>query len=167
MQHGWPALPSGLAYWKGWPYTLLAALTSSLFGLSSWALRVPSALAGSASVPLAWWGTRSILRRMNVSGWPAAAASLLAAYLMGFSAWCLLMSRWGRFYALGQTLFLAGLAVAAVGLSASGPLPRRTLAAFGVLLVVASTTFHAGALLLLALPAALAMGARLDRRDRA
>src|SRR2546426_659626 len=29
MQHGWPALPSGLAYWKGWPYTLLAALTSS------------------------------------------------------------------------------------------------------------------------------------------
>lgn len=164
LRHGYPLLPSGLAYWKGLPYTLCAALVSLIFGLSAWSLRVPPALAGVAAVPLAWYATRSGLRRLGVMGGPAAAASLFAAYMLAFSAWSLLMSRWGRFYEMGLTLFLAGTGVAVSGFGAHRLGARRAWA-FGTIALIASATFHSGVILWLAPIAALILGSRFDARE--
>ena len=164
LRHGYPLLPSGLTYWKGLPYTLGAALVSLVFGLSAWSLRVPPALAGVASVPIAWYAARSGLRRLGVEGAPAAAAGLFAAYLLTFSAWSVIMSRWGRFYEMGLTLFLAGAAVAVSGFGASRLGTRRAWA-FGILALVASMTFHSGVILWMAPLAALILGARAGARE--
>jgi hypothetical protein len=164
LKHGYPLLPSGLMYWKGLPYTLSAALVSLVFGLSAWSLRVPPALAGVAAVPIAWYAVRSGLRRLGLAGPPAAAASLFAAYLLAFSAWSVIMSRWGRFYEMGLTLFLAGAAVAVSGFGAPR-LGARHAWAFGILAFVASATFHSGVILWIAPFAALLFGARVGPRE--
>lgn len=166
LHHGYPLLPSGLAYWKGFPYTFLAGSISAVFGLSAWSLRVPSALFGAAAIPAAWWATRLVLRRLSVSGWAAAVGGLLAAYMLAFSEWCLLMSRWGRFYAMGMTLFLVGVGLAAWGFSPSRSVSTRTVAVFGALVLVASATFHPGGLLLVAPLAAWVLGTRLGAKNR-
>lgn len=162
LQHGYPLLPSGVAYWKGVPYTLLAGAFSGLFGLSSWSLRVPSALAGVVSIPVAWWAARSVLRRLSVAAWPAALGGLFAAYLLAFSQWCVLMSRWGRFYSMGLTLFLLGVGLAASAFSPSRPPSMRSVALFGALLLAAAATFHPGGLLLIAVLAAWVLGTRFE-----
>ena len=104
-----------------------AATDFSTGGLSATSLRWPAALAGTGAVPLAWWGTRLVLRHCGVAralrAWPA----LLAAYLVGFSAWSVFLSRWGRFYSLGQLLFLAGVLLAIAAFTAEGrSAPRLT-----------------------------------------
>src|SRR5262245_21437439 len=164
LRHGYPLLPSGLTYWKGLPYTLCAALVSLVFGLSAWSLRVPPALAGIAAVPIACDAVRSGLRRLGVGGAPAAAASLFAAYLLAFSAWSVLMSRWGRFYEMGLTLFLAGAAVAVSGFGATR-LGTRHAWAFGLLALAASMTFHSGAILWIVPLAAWLFGTRAGARE--
>jgi hypothetical protein len=159
LEHGWPRLPGGEGYWKGWPYTLLASLFS-LGGLSALSLRLPSALASLAAVPLAWWGTRGLLGRCGLPearrAWPA----LLAAWLTGFSAWSVFLGRWGRFYALGQLLFLAGVVLAVAAFTEEGKRARRLTLAFGAVALLAAATLHTGGLLLLALPFAWALGRR-------
>jgi 4-amino-4-deoxy-L-arabinose transferase-like glycosyltransferase len=45
--HAVPVLPSGLVYWRAPFYTYLLAGSTSLFGDTEWALRLPSAIVGS------------------------------------------------------------------------------------------------------------------------
>lgn len=165
MSHLGPLLPSGLAYWKGWPYTLAAAASAALFGLSKFSIRFPSALAGTAAIVLAWWATRRALARAGVAPALAVAAALASAYVLAFSQWSILMSRSARFYELGLALVLAGLAAAIDAFADDGVAGTRdsffATLAFGAIVVVATATFHPGALLLLLVPAYLAIGGRL------
>ena len=165
LRHWYPLLPSGITYWKGWPYTALSALFSIPFGLSTWSLRLPSALSGILAIPLGWAAARGVLARFRTTAWPAAAGGLLCAYLLAFSSWSVLMSRWGRFYEMGQMLFLAGVALAAAGFSAPDRPARWSVPLFGAVLFVAAATFHPGGILLLAPLAALALGVRFTRQQ--
>ncbi len=165
LAHGVPLLPSGLAYWKGWPYTLLAAACSRLFGLSAFSLRLPAALAGIAAIALAWWAARSALRLVGVRPALAAGASLGAAYVLSLSAWSVLMSRNARFYELGLALFIAGAGAAVQGFAREDAGRTKWVVLFGILAVVSSATLHVGGLLLVAPAAAAAMGFRPRRAE--
>jgi hypothetical protein len=170
LDHGRPILPSGLHFWKGFPYTVLCAIPSGLLGLSKWSLRLPSALAGIALVPAAWWLARRTLAGLRFDRWMIAPLALFAAYCVGYSQWLVLMSRTARFYSLGSLIYTLAVIAAlrtVCGREEGTPATSRTadVVSLALATALAAATFHPGGLLLLALPAFLVMGVPLGRRE--
>jgi hypothetical protein len=76
VQNGWPILPSGMFYPRGLSELYLMAASVQIFGESEWAFRLPSALAGVATIYLCYVAGRRFLRpQWNVA--LAATAALL------------------------------------------------------------------------------------------
>jgi Dolichyl-phosphate-mannose-protein mannosyltransferase len=62
VQDGWPILPSGMFYPRGLSELYLMAASVQIFGESEWAFRLPSALAGIATIYLCYLAGRRFLR---------------------------------------------------------------------------------------------------------
>jgi hypothetical protein len=62
LQDGRPILPSGMFYPRGLTELYLMALSVSAFGMSEWAMRLPSALCGVALIALAYAAGKRFLR---------------------------------------------------------------------------------------------------------
>ncbi|HET9446674.1 MAG TPA: glycosyltransferase family 39 protein [Steroidobacteraceae bacterium] len=62
VQDGWPILPSGMFYPRGLSELYLMAASVQIFGESEWAFRLPSALAGVATIYLCYLAGRRFLR---------------------------------------------------------------------------------------------------------
>lgn len=100
LSDGFPHMPSGMAYWRGTPYSYLAAGAALLFGVNEFSIRLPSALFGVVTVPIFF----SLAKRF-IGLLPAT----LASWLLVFSAWHVDMSREGRMYSMFLALVLLGL----------------------------------------------------------
>jgi 4-amino-4-deoxy-L-arabinose transferase-like glycosyltransferase len=62
LQDGRPILPSGMFYPRGMTELYLMALSASVFGMTEWALRLPSALCGVALIALAYAAGKRFLQ---------------------------------------------------------------------------------------------------------
>lgn len=62
VRDGWPILPSGMFYPRGLSELYLMAASVQIFGESEWAFRLPSALAGVATIYLCYVAGRRFLR---------------------------------------------------------------------------------------------------------
>ncbi len=56
-----PTLPSGMHYVRALPQLLMMSVSTSVFGDTEWALRLPSALVGSIGIFIAFWLARRFL----------------------------------------------------------------------------------------------------------
>jgi 4-amino-4-deoxy-L-arabinose transferase-like glycosyltransferase len=97
LADGYPHMPSGMAYWRGAPYSFLAAGAALLFGLSEFSVRLPSVVFGVLTVPIFY-----ALAKRHMAAVPAG----IASWLLVFSAWHIDMSREGRMYAMFLAWFL-------------------------------------------------------------
>ena len=89
LESGIPELPSGMIYLRGGLSLYLMAASADLFGFSEWSMRLPAALFGIATIPLAF-----VFGRMLFS----AQVGLLLAGLMTLSAWDIEFARYARMY---------------------------------------------------------------------
>ena len=71
---GTPTLPSGMFYPRGLSQQYLMVASTQMFGMSEWALRMPSAVAGSLLIPLAFL----VGRRFLAPTWNAAFVASVA-----------------------------------------------------------------------------------------
>jgi hypothetical protein len=86
-----PVFPTGMEYHRALPYTWAAGALVRIFGPEEeWVYRLPAAVAGALSVPMVF-----LLGRMLAGAGPAA----IAALLLAFSEWHLVLSRQARMYA--------------------------------------------------------------------
>jgi hypothetical protein len=126
LLQGWPpALPSGMLYLRGLPFTFLEALVLETWGFDEWSMRLVPVLAAGPRVFAAWWLARPFL---------GPAGALAAAGLLALAPLDVEMSRNARMYSLFATFDL-------VFLAASVQLIRRgryaiTAATAGVLSVL-------------------------------
>lgn len=98
LDGGLPILPSGMVYPRGLTQLYMMALSVQAFGESEWALRLPSALWGTALIPLAFVAGRRFLR----PHWSLALAGAVA-----FLPDLIVFSQTARMY----IMLLAGIAV--------------------------------------------------------
>ena len=98
LDAGRPVLPSGEVYDRAWVYTLMVRESFRMFGVSEWAARLPSLLAGVLTILL----TFRIGRR-----WFSPASALVAAALVAWSPFALVPTSYCRMYSWVQLLFLA------------------------------------------------------------
>jgi uncharacterized membrane protein len=126
---GVPRIADGL-YARAWLYTAFIARWFDWFGPGIESARVPSALAGSALVPLVFLWTRA------VAGSPAA---WIAALLAALSPMEIQISQFARFYAFHALLFW--LAATAVYMAVE---PRRRLGTRLVAAALALALFPLG-----------------------
>jgi hypothetical protein len=149
-------------YWKGLPYTLSAALVSLIFGLRRGRCAcLPRSRDRSRADRVVRHAGR--LRRLGRRGARRRREPVrrLSARLLGVVRH---HEPVGRFYELGLTLFLAGAAVAVNGFSAAKP-AKGSVWVFSALALIASATFHSGAILWIAPFAALLLGTRFTPRE--
>lgn len=104
LEHGRPMFPSGAVYWRGFPHTLLVAGSLAGFGVSEWAARLPSVLAGVATIPVVYWLGHEVGNRR---------VGLVAAGLVTLLTWEIAWGRQARMYQLLQLAY----ALALVGLA--------------------------------------------------
>ena len=62
LSEGWPILPSGMFYPRAMTQLYAMALSTSIFGVTEWALRLPSAICGVALIGLSFVVGRRFLR---------------------------------------------------------------------------------------------------------
>lgn len=99
-ERGVPELPSGMIYLRSGAFLYLLAASGELFGFTEWALRLPAALFGIATIPLAFlFG-----KRLFGTG-----VGLILAALVTFSAWDIEFSRYARMYAPFEFFYLLTL----------------------------------------------------------
>jgi len=85
-----PLMPSGMPYYRSLPFTWLNALSAKTFGLDNeWAYRLPSAVFGILTVPLLFIAARPFV---------GTSVAFLAALLLAFSEWHIVLSRYARMY---------------------------------------------------------------------
>src|SRR5690606_32152913 len=101
LEGGAPYLPSGMLYPRGLTQLYLMAASVSLFGETSWALRLPSALCGVTLIPLAWLVGRRFLR----PNWNLAFAAAIA-----FIPEVLIYSQTARMYVFMLACIAASMA---------------------------------------------------------
>jgi 4-amino-4-deoxy-L-arabinose transferase-like glycosyltransferase len=100
LDSGLPRLETGLIYARNPGLVYLQAATAKILGLDELSLRFPSALFGVATILVSYLLAKELFGR-----WPG----LLTATIMTFSVWEIEFSRYGRFYAPFQCMFLLSL----------------------------------------------------------
>jgi 4-amino-4-deoxy-L-arabinose transferase-like glycosyltransferase len=100
LEHGIPELPSGMVYLRGGAFLYVTAASAVLLGVSEYALRVPAALIGLGTIPLAFLFGRALFGN---------AVGLIVAALVTFSVWDIDFSRYARMYAPFEFFYLLTL----------------------------------------------------------
>lgn len=100
LEYGYPRFPSGMIYFRGLPTLYLCALSSLIWGMNEWALRLPSVLFSSGTIVLVYLLGRRLFSTQ---------AGLLAAFLLTFSYWDFEFARHARMYAGFTFMFLLTL----------------------------------------------------------
>jgi 4-amino-4-deoxy-L-arabinose transferase-like glycosyltransferase len=97
LRSGLPLLPSGLVYQRAVPFSALQAISSWAFGLDEFALRLPAALFGVASVAATFALARALFGHR---------VAWVAATFIALSAWEIELSRYARFYTAFQVAWV-------------------------------------------------------------
>jgi 4-amino-4-deoxy-L-arabinose transferase-like glycosyltransferase len=131
-----PKMPSGMPYYRALPQTWLNAISAKVFGFEKEiSYRIPSAILGTLTIPLTFIVARSIV------GFPVA---LIAALMLSFSEWHILVSREARMYAPFLLFYvLCGLSI--WNWTSTG---SKKYLLLGAIFFFAATTLHYLALLL-------------------
>lgn len=90
--------PRPIIYDRAWPHTLLIAGSYAIFGISEWSSRLPSALAGIATVPVSYFVFQYFTERRVVALLTSSALVLYPVLINFF--------RWTRMYAILIPIFL-------------------------------------------------------------
>src|SRR5690606_5258851 len=90
LDKGIPELPSGMVYLRGGAFLYLMAASAGLLGFGELALRLPAALFGIATIPLAFLFGRALFGPRT---------GLVVAALIAISQWDIEFSRYARMYA--------------------------------------------------------------------
>lgn len=138
LRDGFPHMPSGMSYWRAFPYTYIAGASVSLFGMNEFAIRLPSVIFGSLTIPLLY-----VFVKQLFGMFPA----VLSTFLLAFSAWHITLSRLGRMYAI--FMFFVVLSLIAIWRMISEQDAKRT--ALAAALVLATMTIHELGILLVLL----------------
>src|SRR3989344_9234979 len=85
------------SYYRGWPYTLLVALSFILFGVSEFSLRLVSAILGTLTIIPLYALIKKITNKKT---------ALIASIFLAFFTWHIFYSRWGRHYILASFLLV-------------------------------------------------------------
>jgi Dolichyl-phosphate-mannose-protein mannosyltransferase len=147
----------GIYFQVSWLQAYLTAASFSLFGESSWAARIPFAVAGWLCVPLVAWA-------MERAG-TCRSSARLAAFLVALNVPFIVSARQARYYALTSALVL-------LTTGAYAGLARNTTARFAVFVIAASLLVLSfdvtaiGVLGALALHQVVANGVARERFDR-
>ena len=89
LDSGAPLMPSGMLYPRSIPQSYLIALSVAIFGVSEWAIRLPSALAGGVVIFLSFFlGKRFLPPLFN----------FLFVLIISLSPWMIQMSQTARMY---------------------------------------------------------------------
>jgi len=100
LKHGYPLVPSGLAYLTIPVYQYFQYVAALVFGLNEFSLRLPGVLFNLASIPMIYLFARSLFDSK---------VGLLSAFLMTFSVWEIEVSRYARGYAAFQFFYIVSL----------------------------------------------------------
>jgi hypothetical protein len=101
LNSGCPLMPSGMLYPRAIPHSYLIALSVLGFGVSEWAIRLPSALAGTLLIYLGFLlGKRFLPPKLN----------LISALVICINPWMIHQSQTARMYILFTTA-VVGFAV--------------------------------------------------------
>lgn len=129
-------MPSGMSYYRALPQTWLSALSAKVFGLENEiSYRIPSAIIGSLTVPLIFILARPIF---------GFAIALVAALMLCFSEWHILVSREARMYAPFLFFYVAS-SLSIWRWASTGVLKYLFL---GTIFFIAAVTFHYLAIIL-------------------
>jgi 4-amino-4-deoxy-L-arabinose transferase-like glycosyltransferase len=122
LESGSPTLPSGMLYVRGLVQTYLMAASAEMFGLTEWALRLPSVLTGTVTIVVSYFlGRRflspklSLLFALIIALFPAfisisQTARMYVFYVTFVMVFAVAVFRWER----TQSLFDFGLAFLAL-----------------------------------------------------
>jgi len=102
LEDGVPAFPSGYEYWRALPHTILVSISVFVFGVSDFAVRLPSSIIGVLTILLTYKTGKEFFDRE---------IGLIAATLIAFTSWQIAWSRQVRMYALLQFLYLAAILI--------------------------------------------------------
>lgn len=91
LSDGYPHMPSGMAYWRAFPYSYLAGGISWWNGLSELSIRLPSAIFGIVTILFFYQLSKRFTGKI-----PA----VMAAWLLALSGWHIDLSREGRMYSM-------------------------------------------------------------------
>jgi hypothetical protein len=137
LRTGLPVLPSGAVYQRSIPFMGLQVAAAGWFGLDEFALRLPAALFGVATVVVAFALGRGLFG--SRVGW-------IAAAFIALSAWEIELSRYGRFYTAFQASYVLAFLCFYRAIS---PGVHRWRWAWGyVASALAAISFHEGAIVL-------------------
>lgn len=100
LEHGYPRFPSGMIYVRGLFANYISALSASIWGMTEWALRLPSVLFSCGTIVMLY----ALGKRVFSSH-----VGLLAAFILTFSYWDFEFARHGRMYAGFTFVFLLSL----------------------------------------------------------
>ena len=100
VQNGMPTLPSGVNYFRDILYHYLCALSSLLFGVSNFSMRLPSVIFGTLTVPLSYYLGKQIKNKK---------VAIAAALLVALNSMEIAFSREVRYYQMFQ--FFYGLSL--------------------------------------------------------
>jgi len=98
IENGIPTYPSGKLYTRELFNQVLLSVSSKIFGHSDWALRIPSAIAGTLTIGVTYLTGREFFNRE---------VGLISAFFIAFSTWQITWSNQVRMYGLLQLLFLS------------------------------------------------------------
>jgi len=97
FEHGTPVMPSGMSYTRSILNTSLIALSFKIFGINEFSARIVSVIFGTLTIPLVYlMGAKLANKRVG----------LLAAVLITFSVWEIVLAREARMYAQFQFFYL-------------------------------------------------------------
>ncbi|HEU4617074.1 MAG TPA: glycosyltransferase family 39 protein [Gammaproteobacteria bacterium] len=100
LANGVPELPSGMIYLRGGPFLYAMAASAQLLGFGELALRLPAALFGIATIPLAFALGKALFSER---------VGLVAAALLTISVWDVELARYARMYAPFIFFYMATL----------------------------------------------------------
>lgn len=100
LQTGKPVMPSGSLYWWGITSTLLSAVSAKILGFTDFALRLPHAVLGAATIPLVYLLGKDLFDQQ---------VGIIAATFVTFLTWEIAWSRQARMYPLMQFLYTASI----------------------------------------------------------
>ncbi|MDO8509454.1 MAG: glycosyltransferase family 39 protein [Nanoarchaeota archaeon] len=87
-------------YYRGWPYSILVAISFFFLGVSEFSLRLPGVVLGSLTIiPL-----YSIIKKVTNKK-----CAIFASLLLAVFSWHIYYSRWGRHYVLASFLLILSL----------------------------------------------------------
>lgn len=98
LNYGVPEYPSGEESYRSMPHILVTSLSVYIFGMSDFALRLPSVVFGLSSIALVFKWSEELFDLKS---------AILASGLLSVSSWHIAMSQNARMYAMFSFLYLS------------------------------------------------------------